>query len=133
MKQNHVENDESSGFASSEDVQTEDSTMFECGKSVGLINGADDQLQQVHECIDGPDFVYQNFGGFEVDGLLGTELGGETLWSECSDLQSFGSQQPMVQQLQEFEVFSTDDQLRVSENLVTDNWASFDLSGYENF
>ncbi|KAH6780273.1 TARGET OF MONOPTEROS 6 [Perilla frutescens var. hirtella] len=107
---------------------------YECSSfaaSVSVINGGDDQL---HGCFDGQDFVYQNFDVFEVEGVnLGSS---EMLWSEGSNLGSYGCEQPPLMEMQEFEVFSTDDdQLRMSqENLMTDdNWGSFDLSAYENF
>ncbi|KAI3460499.1 hypothetical protein Pfo_017162 [Paulownia fortunei] len=141
----NVENDESCGagasFASSDNVkassldidsQIEDAPLFEYRKPVDLISGADDQLQQGHEYVDGQDFVYQNCNAFELEGILGTEVAGDMLWSEGTNLPSFGSQQSMLH-LQDFEIFSPDDQLRISANLANDNWGSFDLSGYEIF
>ncbi|KAL8459335.1 hypothetical protein ACS0TY_036722 [Phlomoides rotata] len=100
------ENYESSEFMLPEDAHNGQSTTL---------------FEQGNDCIDGQDFVYQNFAAFEVGG-------DQMLWSEGSDLQSFGSQnEPLM--VQEFEGFDQ----RMSENLVTDNWGSFDLSGYEDF
>ncbi|KAI3464636.1 hypothetical protein Pfo_021299 [Paulownia fortunei] len=122
------------------DSQMEDITMFEYQKPMDLISGADDQIQQVlpqfsmHQDIDGQDFVYQDSNAFELQqGILGDELAADIIWSEGTDLPNFGSQsQPMVQ-VQDFGLFSPDDQFRISANLVTDNWGSFELSAYELF
>lgn len=142
----NVENDESSSPGASSgssdniqassldiDSQMEDITMFEYQKPLDLINGADDQIQQVIpqfsmcQDITGQDFVYQDSNAFELQpqGVLGDELASDILWSEGTSLPNFGFQQQMVQ-VQDFGLFSPDDQLRISANLVTDNWGSFD-------
>ncbi|XP_057773880.1 dof zinc finger protein DOF3.1-like [Salvia miltiorrhiza] len=100
---------EGSNFAAAE--------MFECGGDVGVINGG-----QVHGSFDGGDFVCENFGVFEVEGIgIESEM--------FPNLEGFGCGQPPLMEMQEFEVFSSGD----DHSLMTDNWGSFDLSAYENF
>ncbi|KAE8684513.1 Dof zinc finger protein DOF1.2 [Hibiscus syriacus] len=81
-----------------------------------------------------------------VDGLLETEplnaLGLQNLFAEEMEQDVFWSNsaaatpsfecQPLVQ-LEHFESFPLDDHLKVSSNLMADNWSVFDLSGFELF
>lgn len=98
-----------------------------------------DQLQQVipqasstFEGINGQDFVYPNCGDLEMQGILGEEPAGDLVWSSDMNLVNFGSQESTTQ-IQDFGLISADDELRIPENLVHDNWGSFDLSGFEIF
>ncbi|XP_073315882.1 dof zinc finger protein DOF3.5 [Primulina huaijiensis] len=99
----------------------------------------DDQLQQVipqasstFEGINGQDFVYQSCGDLEMQSILGEELAGNLVWSDDMNLANFGSQESTAQ-IQDFGLFSADNELRIPANRVHDNWGSFDLSGYEIF
>ncbi|KAG8389807.1 hypothetical protein BUALT_Bualt01G0016900 [Buddleja alternifolia] len=120
--------------------QIEEIAMLECRKPFDLINGADDddQLQQVldqllmDEDINGQDFVYNNCDDIEVQGVIGNGLASDILWSGGTDLPNSGSQRSTVL-MQDFDqIFSPDDQLRISANVV-ENWGSFDVSGSEIF
>lgn len=103
---------------------------------MGVYEFGNGQVQQLlpdhfslhhHQMMDGQDFVYQQEDCSAFDGI---SLGDEMLWSDASDLPSFGSNQHPTAQDQDFGLFSPDDQFRIS---GTDNWASFDLSTYEIF
>ncbi|KAL6524990.1 hypothetical protein OROMI_030583 [Orobanche minor] len=120
---------------------------------VDLISGGDDQIQQLvpqfsaEQEIDGRDFAGQDFddGGFEMMthqqlgmGMIGDQAlsaAADVLWSEeGAALPNYGSQvQPVMQQVQDFGLFSPDDQFRISANLVVDNLGSFDPSTYGFF
>ncbi|XP_073128176.1 dof zinc finger protein DOF3.5-like [Henckelia pumila] len=127
------------GFSARSDRNGEPSDFVDAGHGHG--DHDQDQLQQVipqsssaFEGINGQDFVYQNCGDLEMQGMLGEELAGDLVWSDHHDinLASFGSEESTAQ-IQDFGLFSADDELRISANLVHDNWGSFDLSGYEIF
>ncbi|KAL6511962.1 hypothetical protein OROGR_021559 [Orobanche gracilis] len=142
----------------STDGQIEDVAMmseYQEMMSVDLISGrGDEQIQQlipqfpVDQEIDGrPDFAWQDFdGGFETMsyqqqqlgmGMIGDQVlaAANVLWSEeGATLPEFGSQvQPVMQQVQDFGLFSPDDQFRIFENLVVDSLGSFDSSTYGFF
>lgn len=70
-----------------------------------------------------------------LQALLGDEIVDHqvALWSdqaETETLPNFTWQRAMFQ-LQDFDSFPADDQLKASANLISDNWTSFDLPGFE--
>ncbi|KAH6824079.1 hypothetical protein C2S53_004045 [Perilla frutescens var. hirtella] len=103
----------------------------------------DDQMQQaavpqMSTCHDvsGQQFVYGDCSGFELQlqqGVLCDELSPDILWSEGTTLPNLGFQQQPMVQVEDCGLFAADDydQLRISANLVSDNWGSFDLSAYD--
>uniref|UniRef100_A0A5B7BC71 Dof zinc finger protein n=1 Tax=Davidia involucrata TaxID=16924 RepID=A0A5B7BC71_DAVIN len=110
------------------DTQLEEA-MIECQKQYDLIADLPHMFvvdnQQDEEKID------QEFMGRDPTdfGLLGGEVEQDVLWSESSN---FAWQQ--MGQLQELGSFSSDDQSKISTNLIGDCWNSFDLSAaYEVF
>ncbi|KAE8666576.1 Dof zinc finger protein DOF3.5 [Hibiscus syriacus] len=69
---------------------------------------------------------------FGLQNLFAEEMVQDVFWSNsASETPSFECQS-MVQ-LQQFESFPVDDHLKVSANLMADNWSVFDLSGFELF
>ncbi|KAL3641148.1 hypothetical protein CASFOL_016116 [Castilleja foliolosa] len=100
----------------------------------------DDRMQHVlpqfsvHQGMDGQDYVYQDFNAFDqmAQGMIVDEIRADVLWSEGTSLSNFGSNVQPAMQVQDFGLISPDDdQFRLPENLVADNWGSFDLSAYE--
>ncbi|KAL8515188.1 hypothetical protein ACS0TY_014050 [Phlomoides rotata] len=110
--------------------QMEDITMFEYQKPT--FNDQNMQQQQVisQDIITGQELVFQDPKAFELEqGVLCDELVADMnmmLGLESTTLPTIGSQQPLVQ-VEDYGLFSPDDQLRIS----ADNWASFDLSAYD--
>ncbi|KAF3961189.1 hypothetical protein CMV_014168 [Castanea mollissima] len=68
---------------------------------------------------------------FGLQSLLDDEVVQDVLWSDTASLPNL-MWQPMVQ-VQELESFQSNDQLRISNNLINDCWSSLDLSGFEGF
>ncbi|XVE95657.1 hypothetical protein REPUB_Repub02eG0117500 [Reevesia pubescens] len=70
-----------------------------------------------------------HMNAFGLQNLLADEMEQDVLWSdETATTQNF-EWQSMVQ-LQQFESFPVDDQLKIPANLMTENWGSFDISGF---
>ncbi|KAL9173036.1 hypothetical protein ABFS82_03G088600 [Erythranthe guttata] len=141
VNQNAEDNDESFSFSPGGSSGSSENNVHQVnGGCLDLVNGGgDDQVQQVvpgfsvHPGIDGQDFVYQDCGdAFDQlqQGILGNhELAADhMLWSEGTNVPSFGSQNPTAE-VPDFGLFTPDDQFRIS----ADNWGSFDLSTYEIF
>ncbi|XP_057795531.1 dof zinc finger protein DOF1.2-like [Salvia miltiorrhiza] len=92
-----------------------------------------DQMQQVMpqmstcQDVSSQQFVYQDFE-LQQQGVLCEDI----LWAEGTTLPSFAYQQQPMVQVEDCGLFAPDDdQLRISANLVSDNWGSFDLSAYD--
>ncbi|CAI9778038.1 unnamed protein product [Fraxinus pennsylvanica] len=157
LNQNVGNNEEKSGgessspgasYASSSEIQASsldmdsqlEDALFEYQKPVEPVDFIDtaefqevlipDHLSNIHE-ENGPEFMDHNPNNFRLKTMLGDELGPE-IWSDVPNLLNFPCQLPMVQ-FQDFEAFLTDDQSRLSANLESNNWGSFDMSGYEFF
>ncbi|XP_022895193.1 dof zinc finger protein DOF5.6-like [Olea europaea var. sylvestris] len=121
------------------DSQLEDA-LFEYQKPVEPVDFIDtalfqevlitDHLSNIHE-ENVQEIMDHNSNNFRLQTMLGDELGPE-IWSDGLNLENFPCQLPMVQ-LQDFEAFSSDDRLRHSANLESNNWGSFDMTGYEFF
>ncbi|GMI82973.1 hypothetical protein like AT1G21340 [Hibiscus trionum] len=69
---------------------------------------------------------------FGLQNLLAEELAQDVFWSNSAANTPSFECQPIVQ-LQQFDSFLVDDQLKISANLMADNWNVFDLSGFELF
>ncbi|XWS21755.1 hypothetical protein CRYUN_Cryun30bG0081300 [Craigia yunnanensis] len=69
---------------------------------------------------------------FGLQNLLADEMVQDALWSDDAVTTPNFEWQPMAQ-LQQFESFPVDDQLKLSANLMTENCGSFDLSGFGLF
>ncbi|CAK9134735.1 unnamed protein product [Ilex paraguariensis] len=128
---NKIGGDESSIGANSSSNSTPNSldlvreledVMIEC-QETQFLSG----LPQVfvgEENVDGA--MVHDPNAFELQSLLGDGLEQENSWPDGPSMENFGWQQ-------EFGTLSTDDQLRISANLISNNWSSFDLSDYEIF
>ena len=84
------------------------------------------QDEKVQEFIEDDDV-----NAFGLQSLLEDEVVQDVLWSDTASLPNL-MWQPMVQ-VQELESFQSNDQLRISTNLINDCWSSLDLSGFEVF
>ncbi|CAA3020362.1 dof zinc finger -like [Olea europaea subsp. europaea] len=121
------------------DIQLED-PLFEYQKPVEPVDFIDaaqfqgvlitDHVSNIHE-ENVQKFMDHDPNDFKLQTMLGDELGPE-IWSDSPNLPNFQCQLPMLQ-FRDFEVFSPNDQLRISANLDGNYWGSFDLSGYELF
>ncbi|XVE55194.1 hypothetical protein DITRI_Ditri03aG0140000 [Diplodiscus trichospermus] len=65
---------------------------------------------------------------FGLQNLLAGEMMQDALWSDDAATTPIFEWQPMAQ-LQEFESFPMDDQLKISPNLMAENWSCFDFPG----
>lgn len=85
--------------------------------------GQDEKVQEFMEDDD--------VNAFGLQSLLDDEVVQDVLWSDTASLPNL-MWQPMVQ-VQDLESFQSNDQLRISTNLINDCWSSLDLSGFEVF
>ncbi|XVE60167.1 hypothetical protein DITRI_Ditri05aG0106300 [Diplodiscus trichospermus] len=88
------------------------------------------QLQENNSIEELPETDHTN--AFGIQNLLADEMVQDALWSADAATTPNFEWQPMAQ-LQQFESFPADDQLMISANLMTENWGSFDLSGFGVF
>ncbi|KAK8580190.1 hypothetical protein V6N13_143315 [Hibiscus sabdariffa] len=88
-------------------------------------------LKEDHNSVNGL-LETDQMNAFGLQNLLAEELGQDVFWSNSAANTPSFECQPMVQ-LQQFESFPVDDQLKISANLMPDNWSVFDLSGFELF
>ncbi|KAL0016279.1 hypothetical protein SO802_003348 [Lithocarpus litseifolius] len=106
-----------------------DSSAFENKKPIEesdiLIQGLG-QDEKVQEFMEDDDV-----NAFGLQSLLDDEVVQDVLWSDTASLPNL-MWQPTVQ-VQELESFQSNDQLRISTNLINDCWSSLDLSGFEIF
>ncbi|CAI9763970.1 unnamed protein product [Fraxinus pennsylvanica] len=156
LNQNVENNEEKSGgegssspgasYASSSEVQASsldidsrlEDALFEYQKTVEPVDFIDtaqfqevlitDHLSNIHEENVQMD---HNPDDLKLQTMLGDELRPE-IWSDSPNLPDFPCQLPMLQ-FHDFEVFSPNDQLRISANLDSNIWGSFDLSAHELF
>ncbi|XWS24999.1 hypothetical protein CRYUN_Cryun27aG0032900 [Craigia yunnanensis] len=87
------------------------------------------QLEENNSVQELPETDHIN--AFGLQNLLADEMVQDALWSDAVISPNF-EWQPMAQ-LQQFESFPVDDPLKISANLMTENWGSFDLSGFGLF
>ncbi|XP_022766302.1 dof zinc finger protein DOF1.2-like [Durio zibethinus] len=92
------------------------------------------EMPQVKQQLQGNNSVQElleteDMNAFGLPNLLEDEMMQDTLWSDDAATTPNFEWQPMVQ-LQQFEYFPVDDQLKIPANLMTENWGSFDLSGF---
>ncbi|KAA8538305.1 hypothetical protein F0562_027872 [Nyssa sinensis] len=114
------------------DTQLED-VMIECQKQYDLIEDANlFVVDNQHDEEKIEEFMGNDQSDFGLQTFLNGEVEQDVLWSEPTSLLPNFSWQPMGQ-LQELASFPSDDQSKISTNLIGDCWNSFDLSAYEVF
>ena len=95
--------------------------QIDCENPCDLIDESrfGDVLPRIED--DVKEFMGGEVNGFELQGMIGDELPAP----ESSP--DFGWQMP------DFGSFLPEDQLKISNNLIGENWGSFDVLGYELF
>lgn len=90
-----------------------------------------EEFPQVFDIGEKQDFLENDMNGCGLQTLLSDEIVQDVPWTDAAaaSLPNF-NWQPMFQ-LQDFDSFPGDGQLKASANLITDQWSSFDLSGFE--
>uniref|UniRef100_A0A2N9EKA9 Dof zinc finger protein n=1 Tax=Fagus sylvatica TaxID=28930 RepID=A0A2N9EKA9_FAGSY len=100
-----------------------------------VIGQGDILLQGLPQDEKVEEFIEDDVNGFgTLQSLLDDEVVQNVLWSDnhAANLPNLMWQPAMVQ-VQELESFQSNDQLRISSNLISDSWSSLDLSGLEVF
>nr|XP_027089698.1 dof zinc finger protein DOF3.5-like [Coffea arabica] len=109
--------------------------IFQCQKPSDFIDG--DQMHEGHPSLsidvdNVEELLDQNCNAFELQAILGEEIGEDACLSDGISLPNFEWQSTL--QFQDFGSFSTDHAMKIPSNLADDNWNTFDVSaGYEIF
>ncbi|XP_007019428.2 PREDICTED: dof zinc finger protein DOF1.2 [Theobroma cacao] len=92
------------------------------------VNQQQEENKSIEELLE-----TNHMNAFGLPNLLADETVQDALWSDDAASTTPNFDWQPVLQLQQFESFPVDDQLRISANLVIENWNSFDLSGFGLF
>ncbi|XP_022753662.1 dof zinc finger protein DOF1.2-like [Durio zibethinus] len=124
-----------------QDNNSQNDSSMECQKP--LVHSIPDsymlqEISQVKQQLEENNSIHQglletdHMNAFGLQNLLAGEMVQDALWPDDAPTSPIFEWQPMAQ-LQQFESFSLDDELKISANLMAENWSSFDLLGFGLF